>query len=89
MSLASKITFVGCCAATVYIIGFVHYQQSTDRQKLKEGIYRDIERQALRKEMGKTINQYNLQQQKELEKILRKEEAAAVAAQSTSNIQAN
>jgi hypothetical protein len=50
------------------------------RKKLKEGVYRDIERQALRKEMGKTINQYNLQQQKELEKILRKEEAAATAA---------
>lgn len=44
------------------------------RQKLKEGIYRDLERQKVQREMSKTINTYNLQQQKELEKILRREE---------------
>lgn len=44
------------------------------RSKLKEGIYRDIERQQVRHEMNKTMNTYNLQQQKELEKILRREE---------------
>lgn len=42
--------------------------------KLKEGVIRDNERQRFQAEMQKTQNTYNLQQQKELEKILRREE---------------
>jgi hypothetical protein len=33
-----------------------------------------MERQTVKNEMNKTINTYNLQQQKELEKLLRKEQ---------------
>ena len=44
------------------------------RQKLKEGVVRDVERQKVQQEMKKTMNTYNLQQQKELEKVLRREE---------------
>lgn len=33
-----------------------------------------MERQKVQKEMNKTMNTYNLQQQRELEKILRREE---------------
>ncbi|CAG9807293.1 unnamed protein product [Chironomus riparius] len=73
MSLTARASFIGCCIASVSIIGFVHYQQSTDRAKLKEGVYRDIERQAVKQQL--TINTYNLNQQKEMEKILRKEQA--------------
>lgn len=39
------------------------------RQKLKEGILKDVERQHM-----KTVNTYNLQKQKDLTKILRKEQ---------------
>lgn len=42
--------------------------------KLKEGVIKDIERQKVQQEMNKTINTYNLQQQKDLAKILRREE---------------
>lgn len=46
------------------------------RQKLKEGLYRDMERQQSKRDTGSTaiFNTYNLQQQLELEKALRKEE---------------
>lgn len=35
---------------------------------------KDIERQKVQQEMKKTMNTYNLQQQKDLEKILRRDE---------------
>lgn len=44
------------------------------RANLREGVYKDVERQAVRQEMKRTINTYNLHQQKEIEKILRKEQ---------------
>lgn len=44
------------------------------RLQLKEGVVKDIERQRVQQEMKKTINTYNLQQQKDLEKILRRDE---------------
>lgn len=46
-------------------------------EKLREGVYRDVERQAFQKEMQKSKNTYQLQQQKELEKVLRREQEAA------------
>lgn len=64
---------------------FWNFQESFDlicksfRQKLKEGLVRDVERQQVQQEMKKTMNTYNLQQQKELEKILRREEKANLA----------
>lgn len=44
---------------------------------MREGVHRDVERQTFQKEMQKTANTYQLQQQKELEKVLRREQAAA------------
>ena len=44
---------------------------------------RDLDNQQVRQEMNKTINTYNLQQQKELEKILRREENKIFAANET------
>lgn len=44
------------------------------RQKLREGIIKDDERQLVQQAMKKTINTYNLQQQIELEKILKREQ---------------
>ncbi|CRK88117.1 CLUMA_CG001902, isoform A [Clunio marinus] len=73
MSLTSKFVFGSCCAVTFGTIGYVHWKQNFDRKKLKEGVVRDVERQRVR-EMNKSINTYNLQQQKELEKVLRREE---------------
>lgn len=49
------------------------------RQKLKEGVIKDVERQKVQQEMKKTINTYNLQQQKDLEKILRRDEPEQIA----------
>lgn len=49
-------------------------QKYIRRKKLKEGIVRDTERQKVQQEMKKTMNTYNLQQQKELERTLRREE---------------
>lgn len=47
--------------------------------KLKEGLVRDQERQQVQHEMKKTMNTYNLQQQKELTKILKRGELASLA----------
>lgn len=62
MSLASKVTFTLCCATSFGIIGYVHYKQEYDRQKLHLGVVRDIERQNRRK----AENLYILDQQNQL-----------------------
>jgi len=67
MSLASKITFCVTTAATVGIIYQVHYGQVEDREKLAQGITRDIERIA-----KKTENFNRLQQQQELTKAFKR-----------------
>ncbi|KAL2716794.1 hypothetical protein V1478_014470 [Vespula squamosa] len=68
MSTLAKITFGACCLVSVGIIGYVHYKQQYDRELLHEGVLRDIERQQRRK----IENIYNLQQQIELTRELRK-----------------
>lgn len=45
MSTTSKIVFGLSCFTSVGIIGFVHYQQQDDLNKLHEGVVKDIERQ--------------------------------------------
>jgi protein PET117 len=70
MSLASKITFAIACGASVGTIFYVHFKQNSDRQKLHEGVLKDIERQR----MQKIKNLYDLEHQKDLTKILRKEQ---------------
>ncbi|KAF7405473.1 hypothetical protein V1477_010644 [Vespula maculifrons] len=68
MSTLAKLTFATCCLISVSIIGYVHYKQQYDRELLHEGVLRDIERQQRRK----IENIYNLQQQIELTRELRK-----------------
>lgn len=49
MSTTSKVVFGLSCFATAGIIGFVHYQQQDDLNKLHEGVIKDIERQEHRR----------------------------------------
>lgn len=49
MSTTSKIVFGVSCLTSVSIIGFVHYQQQDDLNKLHEGVIKDIERQEIRR----------------------------------------
>ncbi|XP_026477916.1 protein PET117 homolog, mitochondrial [Ctenocephalides felis] len=69
MSLASKITFISCLSAAVGIIGYVHYNQNEDREKLHEGVIRDVQRQQQRKRE----NLYLLQKQIDLTNQLKSE----------------
>ncbi|XP_077292837.1 protein PET117 homolog, mitochondrial [Arctopsyche grandis] len=75
MSLASRITLYSACAFSAAIIGFVHYKQYSDREKLHEGVVKDVERQQRRK----IENLYMLQQQAELTKQLREIERQSAA----------
>lgn len=70
MSLTSKAVFSMACATTVGTIFYVHYKQHTDREKLHEGVLKDIERQ----QMKKQENIYNLQLQNDLTKQLRRQQ---------------
>ena len=62
MSLTSKITFALSVASSGGIIGYVHLKQQFDRDRMKEGVLRDIEQQQMRK----TQNLYMIEQQKTL-----------------------
>lgn len=66
MSFASKTFLTLSCTATFSIIAYVHYNQYYEREQLRLGVLRDIERQARRKEENLLI----LQQQIELTKQL-------------------
>ncbi|XP_050689788.1 protein PET117 homolog, mitochondrial-like [Eriocheir sinensis] len=70
MSLASKVTFGAACCATFGIVGYVHLKQSIDRERLHEGVIKDVERQQRRK----AENLYVLQQQSDLAKQYRQEQ---------------
>lgn len=80
MSLTSKVVFTLACGASISTIFYVHYKQNLDRQKLHEGVIKDIERQQMRK----LENTYNLQNQAELTKILRKNQEKQDRLQETS-----
>ncbi|KAJ9583193.1 hypothetical protein L9F63_022464 [Diploptera punctata] len=71
MSYASKITFLSATVVSMGIIGYVHYKQQLDREKLHDGVIKDVERQQRRK----MENLYLLQQQIELTKQLKKSES--------------
>lgn len=73
MSLSSKIVFGTCCLATVSTIAYVHIKQHADRKNLREGVIKDVERQKVQQEMKKTMNMFDLQKQKDFEKVLRKQ----------------
>jgi len=69
MSTASKVTLALTTAATIGIIITVHNSQVQDRARLREGIFRDEERQK-----KKIENQHQLVQQQELAKRYRRAE---------------
>ncbi|PNF26523.1 hypothetical protein B7P43_G13966 [Cryptotermes secundus] len=70
MSLVSRIALGAAITMSVGIISYVHYKQHLDRDRLHDGVIRDVERQQRRK----TENIYLLQQQLELTRQLRKSE---------------
>ena len=65
-SLGSKLFLIGSIIVTGGTIYFVHFSQSEDRNRLHQGIVRDLERQQKKKE-----NLQRLQDQQELEKAYR------------------
>jgi len=78
MSTASKVTLAVTTAVTLGIIATVHITQITDRAKLREGIFRDEERQK-----KKIENQHHLVQQQELAKVYKRAERQEQLAQAT------
>ncbi|KAK7084061.1 hypothetical protein SK128_009225 [Halocaridina rubra] len=70
MSLASKVTLGGACLLTAGVVTYVHRKQNIDKQKLHEGVIKDIERQQRRK----TENIYLLQKQADLTRQLQQEQ---------------
>ncbi|XP_058058621.1 uncharacterized protein LOC131209549 [Anopheles bellator] len=48
MSTTAKLTFVAACFASGGLIAYVHYSQAADRERLHDGVRRDVERQRLK-----------------------------------------
>uniref|UniRef100_A0A2M3ZE71 Protein pet117 log mitochondrial n=1 Tax=Anopheles braziliensis TaxID=58242 RepID=A0A2M3ZE71_9DIPT len=48
MSTTAKVTFLAACVASGGLIAYVHYSQAADRERLHEGVRRDVERQRLK-----------------------------------------
>ena len=76
MSTASKVTLGATVVATLGIVWTVHKSQVDDRAKLHEGIVRDEERQAKKKE-----NREALIAQQRLEDRIRRSEKESTFAQ--------
>ncbi|KAM3962252.1 protein PET117 homolog, mitochondrial-like [Aphomia sociella] len=68
-STTSKLVLGLSCTITLGIVTYVHVKQQTDREKMHEGVVRDIERQQRRK----IENIYMLEKQNELTKQIKKE----------------
>ncbi|CAB3242953.1 unnamed protein product [Arctia plantaginis] len=68
-SYTSKLVLALSCSITFGIVGYVHIKQQYDREKMHEGVIRDVERQQRRK----IENVYILEKQNELTKKLKKE----------------
>lgn len=68
-SKTSKFALALSCSVTIGIVAFVHIKQQSDREKMHEGVIRDVERQQRRK----IENLYILEKQNELTKKLKKE----------------
>ncbi|XP_063707679.1 protein PET117 homolog, mitochondrial [Culicoides brevitarsis] len=66
MSTASRYTLYGSLGVSLGIIAYVCGKQQYDRHVLREGVWRDVERQ-----QRKTENIYLLQQQIDLTKQLK------------------
>ncbi|CAD0198242.1 unnamed protein product [Chrysodeixis includens] len=68
-SHTSKLVLALSCSVTLGIVAYVHIKQQTDRDKMHEGVVKDVERQQRRK----IENLYILEKQNELTKKLKKE----------------
>ncbi|XP_072032523.1 protein PET117 homolog, mitochondrial-like [Amphiura filiformis] len=68
MSTGSKVAVGVSIVATISVIAGVHIQKHLDRKRLREGVYKDIERQDRKKQ-----NILELEKQIELTKILTEE----------------
>ncbi|CAH1271839.1 PET117 [Branchiostoma lanceolatum] len=49
MSVPAKVFFCGCVATSLGIIGYIHYSQVRDRERMRQGPVRDMEREARRR----------------------------------------
>ncbi|CAG9138525.1 unnamed protein product [Plutella xylostella] len=68
-SSMSKLVLGLSCSITLGIVSYVHIKQKADRDKMHEGVIKDIERQQRRK----IENLYMLERQNDLTKQLKKE----------------
>ncbi|XP_028040722.1 protein PET117 homolog, mitochondrial [Bombyx mandarina] len=68
-SSSSKLVLGLSCSITIGIVSYVHLKQQADREKMHEGVVRDMERQQKRK----IENLYLLEKQNELTKKLKRE----------------
>lgn len=68
-SATSKLILGLSCSVTIGIVSYVHIKQQYDREKMHEGVIRDMEYQQKRK----IENIYILEKQNELTKQLKKE----------------
>lgn len=66
MSTASKVTLGISLVVTAGIITAVHLKKKSDSEKLREGVYRDLERQERKRK-----NKAELEEQAKLTQILR------------------
>lgn len=69
MSRASKITLATVSLSTVAIIFGVHYVQQADKESMHQGVIRDEERRALRRE-----RQEEFEKQRALEAALKQDQ---------------
>ncbi|KAI8428981.1 hypothetical protein MSG28_007574 [Choristoneura fumiferana] len=67
-SIGSKVVLGLSCAITIGIVSYVHLKQQSDREKMHEGVIKDVERQQRRK----IENLYMIEKQNELTKQLKK-----------------
>lgn len=67
-STSSKLVLGLSCAISLGIVTYVHIKQQSDREKMHEGVLKDVERQQRRK----IENIYMLEKQNELTKQLKK-----------------
>ncbi|XP_011299064.1 protein pet117, mitochondrial [Fopius arisanus] len=73
MSWTSRLFLYSSIAVSGGTVYYVHCLQSIEREELRAGVLRDVERRA-QNASRKAENLYILNQQKELEKFLKKEQ---------------
>jgi len=69
MSRAAKLTFLSSMCVTTGIVYWVLDKQKSDIAKLRHGVVKDLERQAMKKQM----NVAAFQEQEELTRFLKRE----------------